>query len=176
MPICVKWASVISLFQNGCGHFGEAFYGRQVAYLAALRSPDGRALEKTLARNIFNGVNDDGPRRLARYARVLMRELPKAGGMAWIGTTPNRLSEAVLIWARSRLNFLFWDSILIRAIRGQRLSRHRTSTPMKALSRRLAAWQSVRRATEGSFATGVVSSGRTAILPAGRFPIRPPRP
>jgi hypothetical protein len=55
-------------------HFGEAFYGRQVAYLAALRSPDGRALEKTLARNIFNGVNDDGPRRLARYARVLMRE------------------------------------------------------------------------------------------------------
>lgn len=55
-------------------HFGEAFYGRQAAYLAALRSPDGRALEKALARNIFNGVNGDGPRRLARYARVLLRE------------------------------------------------------------------------------------------------------
>jgi cytochrome b pre-mRNA-processing protein 3 len=55
-------------------HFGEAFYGRRAAYLAALRSPDWRALEKALARNIFNGVNGDGPRRLARYARVLLRE------------------------------------------------------------------------------------------------------
>jgi cytochrome b pre-mRNA-processing protein 3 len=55
-------------------HFGEAFYGRQAAYLAALRSPDGRTLEKALARNIFNGVNGDGSRRLARYARVLLRE------------------------------------------------------------------------------------------------------
>jgi len=55
-------------------HFGEAFYGRQAAYLAALGSPDGRALEKALARNIFNGANGDGPRRLARYARVLLRE------------------------------------------------------------------------------------------------------
>jgi cytochrome b pre-mRNA-processing protein 3 len=54
--------------------FGEAFYGRQAAYLAALRSPDGRALEKALARNIFNGANGDGPRRLARYACVLLRE------------------------------------------------------------------------------------------------------
>ena len=55
-------------------HFGEAFYGRQAAYRAALRSPDGRALEKALARNIFNEVNGDGPRRLARYARDLLRE------------------------------------------------------------------------------------------------------
>jgi cytochrome b pre-mRNA-processing protein 3 len=48
--------------------FGEAFYGRQAAYLAAL---NGRALEKTLARNIFQGVNGAGPRRLARYTRAL---------------------------------------------------------------------------------------------------------
>jgi hypothetical protein len=51
--------------------FGEAFYGRQAAYLAALEAPDGRELEKALARNIFGGVNGTGPRRLARYARVL---------------------------------------------------------------------------------------------------------
>jgi hypothetical protein len=54
--------------------FGEAFYGRQAAYLTALRSPDARALEKALARNIFHGMNGNGPRRLARYARALLRE------------------------------------------------------------------------------------------------------
>ena len=57
--------------------FGEAFYGRQAAYLAALDGDDGRALEKALARNIFHGVqgdNEAGPRRLARYARALVRQ------------------------------------------------------------------------------------------------------
>jgi hypothetical protein len=54
--------------------FGEAFYGRQAAYLAALTGRDGRALEKTLARNIFQGVNGAGPRRLARYVRALSRQ------------------------------------------------------------------------------------------------------
>jgi cytochrome b pre-mRNA-processing protein 3 len=54
--------------------FGEAFYGRQTAYLAALRESDGEELEKALARNIFHGTNGDGPRRLARYARALLRE------------------------------------------------------------------------------------------------------
>jgi hypothetical protein len=47
--------------------FGEAFYGRQATYLAVLGTPDAPALEKALARNIFGGVNGDGPRRLARY-------------------------------------------------------------------------------------------------------------
>ena len=54
--------------------FGEAFYGRQAAYRAALEAPDGRELEKALARNIFGGVNGAGPRRLGRYARVLVRQ------------------------------------------------------------------------------------------------------
>jgi len=55
--------------------FGEAFYGRQAAYLAALDVPDGQELEKALARNIFQGVNGVGPRRLARYARALVRQI-----------------------------------------------------------------------------------------------------
>jgi hypothetical protein len=54
--------------------FGEAFYGRQAAYLAAFDAPDGRELEKALARNIFQGSNGAGPRRLAHYARVLARQ------------------------------------------------------------------------------------------------------
>jgi cytochrome b pre-mRNA-processing protein 3 len=53
--------------------FGEAFYGRQTAYIAALAAPEGPALEKALARNIFHGVEGDGARRLARYARALSR-------------------------------------------------------------------------------------------------------
>jgi cytochrome b pre-mRNA-processing protein 3 len=55
--------------------FGEAFYGRQAAYLAAFDAPDRRELEKALARNIFQGVNGTGPRRLARYAHTLARQL-----------------------------------------------------------------------------------------------------
>ena len=54
--------------------FGEAFYGRQAAYLAVLGAPDARALEKALARNIFGGVKSDGSRRLARYVRALVRQ------------------------------------------------------------------------------------------------------
>jgi cytochrome b pre-mRNA-processing protein 3 len=57
--------------------FGEAFYGRQTAYLAALDKDDGRALENALARNIFHGmegVNEAGPPRLARYARAVVRQ------------------------------------------------------------------------------------------------------
>ena len=53
--------------------FAEAFYGRQSAYLAALGARNGRELEKALARNIFEGVDGAGPRRLARYARAVAR-------------------------------------------------------------------------------------------------------
>jgi len=35
--------------------FGEAFYGRQGAYLTALAARDDRELENALARNIFYG-------------------------------------------------------------------------------------------------------------------------
>ena len=53
--------------------FGEAFYGRQGAYLSALAVGDDRELENALARNIFYGVNGDGVGRLARYARAVLR-------------------------------------------------------------------------------------------------------
>jgi cytochrome b pre-mRNA-processing protein 3 len=55
--------------------FGEAFYGRQTAYIAALAAPDGQELEQALARNIFHGVDGNGPRRLARYAQALLHAI-----------------------------------------------------------------------------------------------------
>lgn len=61
--------------------FGEAFYGRQAAYLAAFAAPDRRKLEKALARNIFQGI-DGGPRHLARYARALARRFEVQGQAA----------------------------------------------------------------------------------------------
>jgi cytochrome b pre-mRNA-processing protein 3 len=59
--------------------FGEAFYGRQAAYSAALQMPDGRELELALARNIFEvaGV-DDRAVRLAHYARAAAGMLDSA--------------------------------------------------------------------------------------------------
>jgi hypothetical protein len=51
--------------------FGEAFYGRQAAYLDAFAAANRRKLEKALARNIFQGIDGAGPRLLARYARAL---------------------------------------------------------------------------------------------------------
>jgi cytochrome b pre-mRNA-processing protein 3 len=62
--------------------FGEAFYGRQAAYLAALETGDARDFEKALARNIFPGDGGADAKagakkaaRLARYARAVVREL-----------------------------------------------------------------------------------------------------
>ncbi len=56
--------------------FGEAFYGRQAAYGAALAAADERELEKALARNIFGAAGvDERAARLARYARAAAREL-----------------------------------------------------------------------------------------------------
>jgi cytochrome b pre-mRNA-processing protein 3 len=56
--------------------FGEAFYGRQAAYLAAFAAPDDQKLEKALARNIFAGAETGpGAARLARYARAALRQL-----------------------------------------------------------------------------------------------------
>ena len=51
--------------------FGEAFYGRQAAYGAALAAAGAQELEKALARNIFEVVGvDEQAARLARYARA----------------------------------------------------------------------------------------------------------
>lgn len=60
--------------------FGEAFYGRQAAYSAALIAGDERELEMALARNIFGVVGvDDRAVRLARYARAAARQLDTEG-------------------------------------------------------------------------------------------------
>jgi cytochrome b pre-mRNA-processing protein 3 len=60
--------------------FGEAFYGRQAAYLVALAAADHEELEKALARNIFEGVgNNGGPARLAVYTRAAMRQCEAQG-------------------------------------------------------------------------------------------------
>ncbi len=59
--------------------FGEAFYGRQAAYLSAFAATDAAELEKALRRNIFaeadaeSGAN--GALRLARYVRAARRRL-----------------------------------------------------------------------------------------------------
>jgi cytochrome b pre-mRNA-processing protein 3 len=56
--------------------FGEAFYGRQAAYLAAFAAADERELEKALERNIFQGADAGrGAVRLARYVRAARRQL-----------------------------------------------------------------------------------------------------
>jgi cytochrome b pre-mRNA-processing protein 3 len=51
--------------------FGEAFYGRQAAYDAALAQAGEEPLEKALARNIFGLAAADGrAAQLARYTRA----------------------------------------------------------------------------------------------------------
>jgi cytochrome b pre-mRNA-processing protein 3 len=55
---------------------GEAFYGRQSAYLAALAAGDPRELENALRRNIFAASGaSDGAVRLAAYARAAVHAL-----------------------------------------------------------------------------------------------------
>jgi cytochrome b pre-mRNA-processing protein 3 len=55
--------------------FAEAFYGRQAAYLAALKAADPQAFEKALQRNIFAAGDDAGAAELAAYARAALRRL-----------------------------------------------------------------------------------------------------
>ncbi len=56
--------------------FGEAFYGRQTAYEAALAAADEHELEKALARNIFGLADvDERAVRLAQYARAAATQL-----------------------------------------------------------------------------------------------------
>jgi len=55
--------------------FGEAFYGRQTAYLRALEAADERDFEKALARNILKDAGSDEMVRLGRYARAVIGDL-----------------------------------------------------------------------------------------------------
>jgi cytochrome b pre-mRNA-processing protein 3 len=68
--------------------FGEAFYGRQAAYLEAIEAPGERDFEKALARNIFQSQSiGDGAVRLARYARATLRELDTQSAKALLSGT-----------------------------------------------------------------------------------------
>jgi cytochrome b pre-mRNA-processing protein 3 len=57
--------------------FGEAFYGRQAAYGAALGAADPQELEKALVRNILGEVAGGGEKAvaLARYVRAAAAQL-----------------------------------------------------------------------------------------------------
>jgi cytochrome b pre-mRNA-processing protein 3 len=56
--------------------FGEAFYGRQAAYAAALGAVDPQELEKALARNILSEVAaGEKAAALARYVRAAAAQL-----------------------------------------------------------------------------------------------------
>jgi cytochrome b pre-mRNA-processing protein 3 len=66
---------------------GEAFYGRQSAYAAALDAPDPAALIGALARNVFGAPTgtDLGAARLARYVRAAAGQLAEQDGQALSG-------------------------------------------------------------------------------------------
>jgi len=62
---------------------GEAFYGRQAAYRAALAGPQGENLVAVLARNVFAGSPERGGAvRLAAYSREAVRRLMCQHGFA----------------------------------------------------------------------------------------------
>jgi cytochrome b pre-mRNA-processing protein 3 len=68
--------------------FGEAFYGRQAVYRAALTAADDGELENAFARNIFESGVDDRAVRLARYARALMGRLDAGSGDSFLAGKP----------------------------------------------------------------------------------------
>jgi cytochrome b pre-mRNA-processing protein 3 len=61
---------------------GEAFYGRQRVYEAALAVPDQGPLDAALARNVFGAVAAPGAGRLAAYVREAVRHLATQDGNA----------------------------------------------------------------------------------------------
>jgi cytochrome b pre-mRNA-processing protein 3 len=62
---------------------GEAFYGRQSAYLAALEASDSGVLIGALARNVFGSPEANlGAARLAAYARAAADRLAGQDGQA----------------------------------------------------------------------------------------------
>jgi cytochrome b pre-mRNA-processing protein 3 len=63
---------------------GEAFYGRQAAYVAALATPDVDPLVAALARNVFGAEtgNSLGMSRLAAYVRAAAERLAEQKGEA----------------------------------------------------------------------------------------------
>ena len=68
--------------------FGEAFYGRQGAYLAALDANDPAEFENALSRNILQAESGDRRAiRLGRYGRAAARHLDAQEDAALFGGT-----------------------------------------------------------------------------------------
>src|SRR6266850_7333011 len=61
---------------------GEAFYGRQRVYDAALAASDRGPLAAALARNVFGAAAAPGAERLAAYVREAVRHLAAQDGNA----------------------------------------------------------------------------------------------
>jgi cytochrome b pre-mRNA-processing protein 3 len=61
---------------------GEAFYGRQLVYDAALAASDRGPLAAALARNVFGAAAAPGAERLAAYMREAVRHLAAQDGNA----------------------------------------------------------------------------------------------
>ena len=63
---------------------GEAFYGRQAAYVAALAAPNIEPLTAALARNVFGSQrgSEPGAMRLATYVRAAAGQLADQDGEA----------------------------------------------------------------------------------------------
>jgi cytochrome b pre-mRNA-processing protein 3 len=77
--------------------FGEAFYGRAVAYDAALDAAADGALAAALARNIFRQEDAAAPgaQRLATYVRAAEQGLARQPAAALAGGAPHFADPAV---------------------------------------------------------------------------------
>lgn len=66
--------------------FGEAFYGRQAVYVAALEAQNPAEFENAVMRNIFQteGIHDRAA-SLTRYARAVAAELDAQEDAALLG-------------------------------------------------------------------------------------------
>jgi cytochrome b pre-mRNA-processing protein 3 len=64
---------------------GEAFYGRQHTYEAALAAPGESELAKVLSRNVYGGASANEAARLAVYARHVADSLSALDGAALLG-------------------------------------------------------------------------------------------
>jgi cytochrome b pre-mRNA-processing protein 3 len=90
---------------------GEAFYGRQAAYVAALAAPDPDPLVAALERNMFGAQTgtDLGTIRLATYVRAVAGQLAEQDGQALSRaelTFPD--PEAIMVAGETRSVNVLW--------------------------------------------------------------------
>jgi cytochrome b pre-mRNA-processing protein 3 len=86
---------------------GEAFYGRQAAYEAALAVDDPERLVTALARNVFGAEPGAGAARLAAYVRDAVRHLAAQDADALSrgeGSFPDPAAAAAAVGAAAQGN------------------------------------------------------------------------